>query len=225
MVDLNKYLLQHTMKQQEWMNQLEKYASIHHIPIMERVSMGFLTQLVYIHQPNRILEIGTAIGYSTLRMHHINPLANIVSIEKNEQMFQLAKKHIKKYQLKNSIELILGDGLEKLEQLKNNGYHFDFIFIDAAKAQYKAYFQATRQMLNDGGIIVCDNVLFKGYVFEKNINNSKRLTKIAEKLHHFNEWLMTQDEFMTTIVPIGDGLSISVKIIVDEKLKGRYNND
>jgi len=211
MVDLNNYLLQHTTEQLEWMNQLEEYARIHRIPIMERVSMGFLTQLVYIHQPKHILEIGTAIGYSTLRMHHTNTSANIVSIEKNDKMFQLAKKHVKQYQQKNTIELIFGDGIEKVEQLKNNGYHFDFIFIDAAKAQYKAYFQATRQMLNDGGIIVCDNVLFKGYVFEKNINISKRLAKIAEKLHHFNEWLMTQDEFMTTLVPIGDGLSISVK--------------
>lgn len=211
MDDLNNYLLKHILGREKWMSELEEYAHFHHIPIMERVSMNYLTQLILIHQPKRILEIGTAIGYSSLRMHHINPSANIVTIEKNEQMFQLAKLNVEKYQQQNTIELLYGDGLEHLEQLKNNAHYFDFIFIDAAKAQYKSYFNVSKNILNPNGIIVCDNILFKSYVYKTNVNIPKRLMKIAEKMNQFNEWLMTQNDFMTTIVPLGDGLSISVK--------------
>src|SRR5690625_1546321 len=149
MVELYNYLEQLTYGQTSWSKKLKQYAKANHIPIMDKVSMQFLIQLILIHQPLSILEIGTAIGYSALRIHHFLPSANIVYIEKNQEMFQLAEKHIKQFRQKDTIELIHGDGIKVIEEFVNKRKTFDFIFIDAAKAHYKSYFDISKRILND----------------------------------------------------------------------------
>lgn len=209
---LSQYLLEHIPERNETFQKLEEYARTHRVPIIEPVSMNFLTQLVKMNRPKQILELGTAIGYSALRMLEAYPLATITTIERNEEMFQIATRNIENADKSDRIQMILGDALEIIQQLSNEQRKYDFIFIDAAKAQYQRFFTNVEPLLNDGGIIVCDNVLFKGYVANSSKANSRRMENLATKIRLFNEWLMAQSNYHTSIIPIGDGLSISIKI-------------
>src|SRR5690625_5290523 len=118
-----------------WALKLEQYAEENRVPIIDRVSVHFLLQLIRMHQPTTILEIGTAIGYSALRMHEVVPKANIITIEKNEEMFAKAKKNITLHEANNYVTVIQGDALEHLKRLLKQEALFDFAFIDAAKGQ------------------------------------------------------------------------------------------
>lgn len=211
MNNVGKYLQQTIPEGKQWAYSLEKYAKKNNIPIMDPVSMNFLNQLILMRTPASILEIGTAIGYSALRMHDVLPNATIVSIEKNEAMFDIAKENVAKYKRLNTIELIHGDALIEIDKLMKANRKFDFIFIDAAKVQYKRFFSAIQPLINEQGVVVCDNVLFRGYVIHENNEITPRLQRIANKLKEFNQWLVNQHAFNTSIIPIGDGISISVK--------------
>lgn len=212
MDSIKKYLLEMTPERKDWMHSLENYASEHRVPIMESDGINFLTQLVRIHQPKTILEIGTAIGYSALRMHEAHPTSMITTLEKNEDMYQIALKNISNHGKQQQIEVIHGDGLDLISQLIVKKKMFDFVFIDAAKGQYQRFFTAVQPLIRAKGIIVCDNILFKGYVADENKTVSPRLRKLAKKIHHFNAWLLEQTSYHTSIIPIGDGVSISVKL-------------
>lgn len=208
---LTSYLVDTLPKRQAWMLELEEYAKEHRVPIMEPVSMNFLTQLIYMHKPASILEVGTAIGYSALRMHAVNPTGKILTIEKNETMCHTAIQNVKRMQKETDIEVVEADALEYMEKLVHNKAKFDFIFIDAAKAQYKRFFNLADQLIHRHGVIVCDNVLFKGYVADATKSDNARLQKMAKKIRDFNCWLMQNEAYQTSLVPIGDGMTISMK--------------
>lgn len=211
---LESYLLQHIPERIGLMRDLEKYAEMHHVPIMDPVSMNFLTQLVHIHKPKRILEIGTAIGYSALRMLENQPDATLITIEKNETMYELAKKNIDLHNQSFDVTVKHGDAINVIDELiTKEAAAFDFIFIDAAKAQYKKYFEAVQALTNEQTVIVCDNILFKGYVVDESKVEKKRLQSLTKKIQQFNTWLVALPDYQTSIIPIGDGMSVSVKII------------
>lgn len=209
---LETYLMEHTPARLEAIETIENYAKEHKVPIMDPVSINFLMQLVRIHKPKRILEIGTAIGYSSLRMIEAQPNAHITTIEKNDSMFELANKNIQLHNKTSSIKVRHGDAIDVINELVANEEHFDFIFIDAAKAQYKKYFEAVQALTSKQSVIVCDNILFKGYVVDASTLEQKRLQSLVEKIKQFNSWLANEPNYHTSIVPIGDGLSISVKV-------------
>lgn len=205
------YLLETVPKRTNWMLELEEYAKENQVPIMEPVSMNFLTQLVRMYKPKRILEIGTAIGYSALRMHAENPTSHITSIERNIDMCHTARGNIIAHAKENDIDIIHADALEYMETLIEQGETFDFIFIDAAKAQYKRFFLLAEKLLGEKGVIVCDNILFRGYVANNDKTDNPRLQKLAKKIDIFNRWLMEQEGYHSSIIPIGDGMTISIK--------------
>lgn len=207
-----QYLYKNIPERSEFFQSLEEYALANRVPIMEPDSMNFLTQLVRIKQPKHILELGTAIGYSALRMLEANPMATITTIERNEEMYQVATDNIQKEDKLSQINVLFGDAIEAVQQLVHEQKRFDFIFIDAAKGQYKRFFMEVESLLNDHGIIVCDNILFKGYVADETKDENVRVQKLATKLRVFNDWLVQQPDYHTSIIPIGDGLSISVKL-------------
>lgn len=211
MDSVTDYLRQTVPERKKWMTELESYAHEHQIPVMEPVSLHFLTQLVRMKKPQTILEIGTAIGYSALRMHNAYPTSQITTIEKNETMYQLALENIKKQEKESSIDIIFGDALEEVNVLALNNKAFDIIFIDAAKGQYKRFFELVQPLLKKDGIIICDNILFRGYVVDDSTVNNKRLQNLAKKIRDFNEWLTRNENYHTSIIPIGDGVSISIK--------------
>lgn len=205
------YLLKTVPTSDDWMIELENYALENQVPIMEPVSMNFLTQLIRMHKPANILEIGTAIGYSALRMHVVNPEAMITSIEKNKDMCHTARGNITKHAKTDKIKVVHADALEHMAHLVLAGERFDFIFIDAAKAQYKRFFLLAEKMLESKGVIICDNILFRGYVADQERVDNPRLQKLARKIDLFNQWLMEQTDYHSSIVPIGDGMTISIK--------------
>jgi len=195
---------------ENWEKELEKYAAIHRVPIIEKDGIQFLTQLIRMKQPKRVLEIGTAIGYSALKINEAYPEAKITTIERDDEMVRIANENITKLNKQQHIHVIHGDALEVLKEFQMKDITFDFIFIDAAKGQCKKFFELVQPLISNDVTIVCDNILFKGYVINQSLTEQKRLQKLANKIDLFNHWLMKEETYHTTVLPIGDGMTVSV---------------
>lgn len=206
---IEDYLTELLEPKQHWVLELEDYAEENKVPIMEPLGMDFLMQLLRVKRPKKILEIGTAIGYSALRMVEAYPETSIVTIERDESRYREAVKNIEKIDKENKIHVMFGDALEMTSKIKAEG-PFDLLFIDAAKGQYQRFFELYSPYLTDDAIIVSDNVLFRGLVADNTLGN-ERLEKIAKKLRTYNEWLINHPTFKTMIVPVGDGIAITTK--------------
>lgn len=189
--------------------EMETYAKENKVPIMELVGIETLLQLLRIQDSNKILEVGTAIGYSALRMAEALPTSSIVTIERDTERIQVAEEYMSRSKHGEQILLIKGDALE-VEELVANQAPYDAIFVDAAKGQYKKFFEMYSKYLSDDGMIITDNVLFKGLVTESEIE-SKRIRNLVKKIDGFNRWLMNHPDYYTVILPVGDGVAISKK--------------
>lgn len=182
------------------------FAKENRIPIMKLETKEFLKTLLSAKKPKNILEIGTAIGYSSLVFSKYTK-ANITTIEKSEKMASIAKNNFSKY--KKNINLINMDAKKALNNI-NQG--FDFVFIDANKSQYEYYFKKSINLLNDSGIIVCDNILFRGEVASDELLIRRHITMV-KKIRKFLSYITNLDDFVTSIIPIGDGISLSTRRI------------
>src|SRR5699024_2472986 len=169
---------------------IEAYGQRHNIPIIEPEVAQFIKTLLKIHKPKNILEIGTAIGYSSLIMADaLNGDCKITSIERREDMLELAKKNIYTSPYKDNINLILGEAEEVIPNIDEK---FDFIFIDAAKGQYLKFFNICIDYLDSNGVILSDNVLFKGMVATNKLVVRRNKT-IVKRLREFLEYINTID--------------------------------
>lgn len=189
--------------------EMEKFAGQNKVPIMELAGIEAMLQILRIQDSKKILEVGTAIGYSALRMAEALPNARIVTIERDIERIQLAEEFIGRSSLSDQIILIKGDALE-VEEFVSGQAPYDAIFIDAAKGQYQRFFEMYSKYLNEDGIIITDNVLFKGLVAESEIE-SKRIRNLVKKINDFNHWLMNHPDYHSIILPVGDGVAISKK--------------
>lgn len=189
------------------LEEMEQFAEDNGVPIMELAGIEALLQILRIQKPKSILEIGTAIGYSALRMAHALPSCEITTIERDAERYELAEKYIKEAGKEGQVRIIKGDALEVELNIKEHA-PFDAIFIDAAKGQYRKFFEIYSQYLSKDGMIITDNVLFKGLVCESEIEN-KRVRTLVKKINDFNEWLMNHPDFYTVILPVGDGVAIT----------------
>lgn len=205
---LINYLYEKLPQRNAFFQEMEQYAKKENIPIMDPYSMEVMLKILQLFRPERILEIGTAIGYSALRMADVLD-ARIVTIERDPERAERAECYIRSQNKTGQIKIIRGDALELPEEAGKHG-PFDCIFIDAAKGQYKKFFELFTPYLNERGIVISDNVLFKGYVFQHDGGN-KRLQKIAGKIKDYNDWLFNQPDFETVIFPVGDGLGVSIR--------------
>ncbi|MBO8155988.1 MAG: O-methyltransferase [Bacillaceae bacterium] len=206
---LINYLLTTIQPKDPLIRRLEQDAKEDHVPIMDPIGIELLLQLIRVQKPDKILEIGTAIGYSAIRMAQSHPKTYVVTIERDEARAEEAIENMKQADLTDRIKLIIGDALEVEEEVRESA-PFDFVFIDAAKGQYQQFFKIYAKYIPSGGMVVSDNVLFKGYVSGEASGN-QRLEKIGDKIRSYNEWLIKHPDFYTTIVPVGDGIAISVK--------------
>lgn len=188
---------------------VRNYGIENNIPIMKLETKEFLKTLISMSKPKSILEIGTAIGYSSLLFSKYSN-ARITSIEKNSKMAEIAKSNFSKYNKK--INLI---NVDAKKALNNFNQGFDFVFIDANKSQYEYYFNKSLELLNKNGLIVCDNILFRGEITNDNIVNKRHIT-IVKKLRKFLSYITNLDDYVTSIIPIGDGISLSTRRI-DER--------
>lgn len=190
------------------LQQMEIYAKENGVPIMEAPGIEAMLQVLRIQKPETILEVGTAIGYSALRMAYALPETKIITIERDEERLFKAEAYIKEAGKESQIHLIKGDALETVGQA-SQWAPYDVVFIDAAKGQYKRFFEMYSAMLRPGGMIITDNVLFKGLVAAQDID-SKRIRNLVKKIDDFNHWLVSHPNFNTVILPVGDGVAISI---------------
>jgi predicted O-methyltransferase YrrM len=207
--EVEEYLKSLVPTREPLVMEMEHYAKEHNVPIMDLVGMESLLQQLKLIQPARILEVGAAIGYSAIRMAQALPNTTIVTIERDEHRYQEALVNIRKNELTDRIQVRFGDALDLAETLESEPL-FDVLFIDAAKGQYQRFFDLYGKMVKPNGVVFSDNVLFRGLVAEDEIEE-KRLRSIAKKLRIYNEWLMEHPEYETRILPLGDGLAVSIK--------------
>jgi len=188
--------------------EMEAYAKEHNVPILSWQSAEFLEQLVILKNPKRVLELGTAIAYSTIRVaRHLNGKSVIHSIEKSSDNISVAKDFIAKSGLSAKIKLLEGDAVNVMPQLKKK---YDIIFLDADKEDYKRLFDYSLVLLRKGGLLVVDNLLWHGYAASTRVpSNYKESTN---HIREFNLLFMNQPNLKTSIIPIGDGIGLGVKI-------------
>lgn len=186
--------------------EMKEYAKLHDVPIIQDEGLMLLRHLVMIKNPKKILEIGTAIGFSAINMAKYSN-AFITTIEINEEMFNKAIENIAKANLTNRIDVNLADALEF--DISNLDCDYDMIFIDAAKSQYIKFFEKYEVLLKKGGLIVTDNLIFHGLVTEE-IRN-RNLRQLVGKIKKYNSWLMDNKNYITYIYGIGDGIALSIK--------------
>ena len=201
---LNKY------KNNDYIKYMEEYASNHKVPILKEEGLDLLVSIIKMNNVKNILEIGTAIGYSSSVFALINKDIRIDTIERDEFMYQEALKNINALGLESQINIIFEDALNvDLSTLKLD--HYDLIFIDAAKSQYTNFFTKFEVKLKKGGIIFSDNLLFHGLVENASGKESRNLNQMLRKIRAYNEWLSNNDAYDTTFLRIGDGIAISIK--------------
>lgn len=188
------------------LKEMEEYAHIHNVPIMQSDGIEFLLEYIKTHHIKSILEIGTAIGYSAIRMALVDKDIHIVTIERDEKRYNEAISNIKRTGLENQITPILKDAFEvELDE------QFDLIFIDAAKAQYIKFFEKFKNNLKQDGAIVSDNLYFHGLTYGDTTNLSRNVKGLVRKLNLYIEFLKNNQEFHTEFCNIGDGIGISTR--------------
>ncbi|MEJ2617884.1 MAG: O-methyltransferase, partial [Ignavibacteriaceae bacterium] len=202
-----QYLLKLRTENDPLILEMEEYAKEYKIPILSWQSVEFLEQMIRISKPKRVLEIGTAIAYSTIRIaRNLKKKAVVHTIEKSEDNIEKAREYIQKSGLEEKISLFYGDALSIVPQLKKK---YDFIFLDADKEDYKRLFDYSLVLLKKGGIVFIDNLLWHGYAASKRVpQNFKASTK---HIRDFNLVFASQENLKTSILPIGDGIGVGVK--------------
>lgn len=190
----------------EKIKQIEKYASDYNIPIMQKSGINFLTKYINENNVKNILEIGSAIGYSAIKMALSNDKVKITTIEKDNDRYMQALKNIKDFDLDKRITLVSGDALDiNLED------KYDLIFIDAAKGQYIRFFEKYKKNLNKNGVIISDNMEFHGLVEQEERIESKNLRQLVNHIRDYISFLKDNTEFNTIFYKVGDGISVSSK--------------
>jgi len=193
----------------EFLNRLERYSRETNVPIIRPSMQSFLKLLLAIRRPKKILEVGTAIGFSALLMSEYGPKdCHITTIEKYEKRIPLAKENFVKAGKEDSITLLEGDATEILKELDGT---YDFIFMDAAKGQYIHFLPDILRLLEDGGVLVSDNVLQDGDIIESRFAVTRRNRTIHGRMREYLYELKHHPQLVTSILPVGDGVTVSVK--------------
>ena len=190
-------------------NTIEKEAIADEVPIIRKEMGNLLKVLLQLVQPERILEVGTAVGYSSILMSENMPEnCKITTIENYDKRIPVAKNNFKRAGKEDVITLIDGDALEVLKTLEGP---YDFIFMDAAKGQYINYLPDVKRVLRKGGLLISDNILQEGEIVESRYAVTRRNRTIHTRIREYVYELTHSEDFVTSIVPIGDGITLSVK--------------
>ena len=193
----------------EILETVEKEALASHVPIIRTEMQSFLKVLLAMHAPRSILEVGTAVGFSALLMSEYAPAdCRITTIENYEKRIPAARENFRRAGKEGQITLIEGDALDVLKKLEGS---YDFIFMDAAKGQYIHYLPEVLRLLKDGGVLVSDNVMQDGEVIESRFAVERRNRTIHARMREYLYELKHTEELLTSILPLGDGVAVSVK--------------
>ncbi|MBR5474975.1 MAG: O-methyltransferase [Lachnospiraceae bacterium] len=190
--------------------QIAKEARADFVPIIRKETAAFLRTMVAMQRPKRILEVGTAVGYSAIMMAEAMPEdGHITTIEKYEKRIPLAKENFKRAGVEEKITLLEGDALEILKTLDEP---YDMIFMDAAKGQYIHFFADVMRLLKVGGVLISDNVLQDGDMIESRYAVTRRNRTIHARMREYLYELKHNEALSTSIIPLGDGVTLSTKI-------------
>lgn len=192
-----------------FLEELEQYAIRERVPIIRREMQSFIKMFLALNQPKRILEVGTAIGFSTLLMCEYGPQdLEIVTIENYEKRIPIAKENFRKAGREDRITLLEGDATEILRELEGT---YDVIFMDAAKGQYIHFLPDILRLLAPGGLLISDNVLQDGDIIESRFAVTRRNRTIHARMREYLYELKHHPELETVILPVGDGVTLSTK--------------
>jgi len=206
--DQVEYLTSLRNQTEPLLKEMEVFAAENKIPILDWMSAEFLEQLVLVGKPKSVLEIGTAIGYSSIRIaRKLRKKVSLDTIEKSKNNIRLAKEFIKRAKLTSSINILEGDALEIIPGLDKK---YDLIFLDADKEDYEKLFHYSVMLLKKGGILFVDNLLWHGYAAAKSVPGSHK--KSTQIIREFNKMFMNSSSLQSTILSIGDGIGLGVKL-------------
>ncbi len=192
-----------------YLDELEAYAKKTQVPIIRKEMQSLMRTLLVMNKPKRILEVGTAIGFSALFMSEFMPEdGHITTIEKYEKRIPIAKDNFKRFGREDRIELLEGDAADILKSLTGP---FDFIFMDAAKGQYIHFLPDVLRLLNPGGVLLSDNVLQDGDIIESKYAVTRRDRTIHKRMREYLYTLKNHEQLETAILTLGDGVALSVK--------------
>ena len=198
---------------------IEQEALDSFVPIIRKETQSFLKVMMLMNRPARVLEVGTAVGFSAILMSEYLPEgSHITTIENYEKRIPIARNNFKRAGKEEQITLIEGDALEVMKTLEGP---YDFIFMDAAKGQYIHWLPMILRLLSDGGILFSDNVLQDGDVVQSRYAVERRDRTIHARMREYLYTLKHMEELETSIIPIGDGAAISVKIEIEKERVGK----
>lgn len=207
---VTEFLRAKTIHNDEFMRSLEEYAEKNSIPIVEPETARFLSVMTRIIKPEKILEVGCAIGYSAILMAKAEKKAHITTLEYNSDMAKEARKNIKMAQLSDRVEVVEADAKDYLSYMEEDGV-FDMIFLDGPKAHYVYMLDDCVRLLRRGGVIISDNVFYKGMTVDDNHVIRRKIT-IVKRLRSYLDALMQHPELESSMLPLGDGVTVSVKL-------------
>ena len=193
----------------EILDTIEKEALDTYVPIIRKEMQGFLKLLLAMKRPARILEVGTAVGFSAILMAEYDPVeCEITTIENYEKRIPIARENFKRAGKGHQITMLEGDATEILKELTKP---YDFIFMDAAKGQYIHFMPDILRLLKPEGLLVSDNVLQDGDIIESHFIVTRRNRTIHKRMREYLYALTHSEELVTTVLPIGDGVTVSVR--------------
>ncbi len=202
-----KYLDHFKKTDDPLITEMEEYAKQHNVPILSWQSADFLEILIKMMEPKRVLEIGTAIAYSSIRIaKNLKKKAVLHTIEKSKDNIAAANENINKSGLRDKIEIFEGNALNIMPRLNKK---YDFIFLDADKEDYMQLFNYSLILLKKNGVIFIDNLLWHGYAAVRKVPANYR--ESAKHIKEFNETFFSHKNLKTTIIPVGDGIGIGIK--------------
>ena len=188
---------------------IEQEALDTYVPIIRKETQSFLKVLLMMKKPKRILEVGTAVGFSAILMSEYMPNdAHITTIENYAKRIPIAQNNFKRAGKEEKITLIEGDALEVMKEMEGP---FDFIFMDAAKGQYIHYMPEVLRLLAPEGVLMSDNVLQDGDIIESRFAVERRNRTIHSRMREYLYELKHHEQLQTTILPLGDGVALSIK--------------
>lgn len=204
---VEEYIREHLPPNNGLLKTMEDFAHIHHVPIVHPEVGKLLEVVTKIHGTKNILEVGTAIGYSAIILSKAMGDGKLISIERRKDMIERAQENIELAGLSDRIKIIEGDAEEILPTIEGQ---FDMIFIDAAKGQYMEFLSSCINLLKDGGVLISDNVLYKGMVAADQYVIRRKKT-IVKRMRSYLDYIMHHPHLTTSILPVGDGVAISYK--------------
>ncbi len=210
---VTEYLGSHYRALDDDLREFREYNEQNNVPLILRETESFLSLLLELLQPRRILEIGTAYGYSALFFARKMPQADITTIDRNEHMIPVAAENFACRPEGSRIDFRTGDAdvvLDQMieEQADNNARPFDFIFIDAGKSHYREFFDRAEKLAAPGAVIVCDNILMHGWTVDRSYQGAKRHRTNVKYMRMFIDYISERDDLTVSLLSSGDGLAV-----------------